>query len=96
MDLEAKKYSQFLQTYRLSLLKGLIMSQAGTRRRLLPGKSLLWIAVLAVGVSAFYTIRNEGRNTMPTVQTSAGLVAGVPPIDRAAPLKTETATFGLG
>lgn len=73
-----------------------MMSRYGIIRRPLHVNVLLWVIVLGAGLLTFYFIQNYRRNTMPTVETPAGLLAGIPPIDRAAPKKTETATFSLG
>jgi len=72
------------------------MSRYGIIRRPQPGNVLLWVMVLGAGLLTFYFIQDDRRNTMPTVDTPAGLLAGIPPIDRATPKKTETATFSLG
>ena len=72
------------------------MSRDGIIRRSRPGNVLLLVVVVAAGLLTFYFIQNYRRITMPTVETQAGLLAGIPPIDRAAPKKTETATFSLG
>jgi hypothetical protein len=73
-----------------------MMSRTGIIRKTRPGSVIFWGVLLAAGLLTLYFIQNDRRNTMPTVETSAGLLAGIPPIDRAAPKKTETATFSLG
>jgi hypothetical protein len=71
------------------------MLQAGTAHRSKGNVAFLFL-VLAAGLAAFYFFHAERRNAMQTIETATGLPAGIPPIDEAAPKKTETATFSLG
>jgi hypothetical protein len=70
--------------------------RAGTTHRPIAGNIAFLVFALAAGLLALYFFHHERRDTMPTTETSTGLFAGIPPIDKAAPDKTETATFSLG
>jgi hypothetical protein len=73
-----------------------MVSRVGTTHIPAAARAAFLILVLAALLLTPYFLHPERRNTMPTIETSDGLLTGIPPIDKAAPKKTETATFSLG
>jgi len=57
---------------------------------------MLGISLALLVLGAVYLGTAKGDKPMNKVQSSVLPVVGIPPIDVAAPTKTETATFALG
>jgi len=68
------------------------LSQRENIRRFRAGKVLSLAPLLALGLATLYYISADRRSAMISTKTAAT----IPPIDLAAPVNTQTATFALG
>jgi hypothetical protein len=58
--------------------------------------ALLSLCILAISLLAVYLHQKDGRETMDIAKADSILDTHIPPIDKAVPVKVETATFALG
>lgn len=58
--------------------------------------ALVGLSVLSISLLVVYLYQKEKRKPMDIGRESSVLHAHIPPIDKALPVKVETATFALG
>jgi hypothetical protein len=60
------------------------------------GIGLLILCAEIVGARSYASPEEERKGTMSFLSKNSAVIRGVPPIDAAAPVETETATFAMG